>query len=86
MVIDSPARDLYEGEAQLLLGEEVVLEYPNGMISWLTSHTSDYDGAPCNDKGNLEDAKNTDGLIYVDSFTGFFELIFNAILKLFGIK
>lgn len=67
-------------------GEEVVLEYPNGMISWLTSHTSDYDGAPCNDKGNLEDAKNTDGLIYVDSFTGFFELIFNAILKLFGIK
>ena len=67
-------------------GEKVILEYPNGMISWLTSHTSDYDGAPSEGKGNLEDAEHTDDLIYVDSFAGIFELIFNAILKLFRIK
>lgn len=67
-------------------GEKVILEYPNGMISWLTSHTSDYDGAPNEGKGNLEDAEHTDDLIYVDSFAGIFELIFNAILKLFRIK
>ncbi len=67
-------------------GEKVILEYPDGMISWLSSHTSDYDGIPSEGKGNLEDAEHTDDLIYVDSFAGIFELIFNAILKLFRIK
>ena len=67
-------------------GEKVTLEYPNGMISWLSSHTSDYDGEPSEGKGNLENEQHTDDLIYVDSFTGIFELIFNAILKLFRIK
>ncbi len=33
-------------------GNKVTLEFPNGMISWLSSFTSDYDGAPATDKGN----------------------------------
>ena len=66
-------------------GEEVELEYPNGMISWLCSHTSDYDGAKGEGSGNVSLDDSTD-LIYVDSFLGFFELIYNAILKLLRIK
>lgn len=68
------------------LGEKVTLTYPDGMISWLSSHTSDYDGTPCKGMGNLTDANGTDDLIYIDSFFGFFELIFNAIGKVLGIK
>ncbi len=36
------------------LGNKVTLTFPNGMISWLSSHTSDYNGAPATDKGNDE--------------------------------
>ncbi len=36
------------------LGEDVKLTYPNGMISWLSSFESDYDGAPATDSGNEE--------------------------------
>ena len=35
------------------LGENVVLTYPNGMISWLSQFTSDYDGTPATDSGNI---------------------------------
>ncbi len=42
-------------------GENVKLTYPKGMISWLVSHKSKYDGKPLPDgMGNLEDAVNTD--------------------------
>ncbi len=36
------------------LGNEVKLTYPDGMISWLSSFTSDYDGSPATDSGNTE--------------------------------
>lgn len=36
------------------IGEEVVLNYPDGMISWLSSFRSDYDGTPATDSGNAE--------------------------------
>lgn len=36
------------------MGNEVTLTYPNGMISWLSSFTSDYDGAAATDSGNVE--------------------------------
>ena len=36
------------------LGNKVTLTYPDGMISWLSSFTSDYDGAPATDSGNSE--------------------------------
>ena len=35
-------------------GKTVELKNPNGMISWLYSHTSDYDGSKATDMGNLE--------------------------------
>lgn len=35
-------------------GNTVELTYPDGMISWLMSFTSDYDGQPATDSGNEE--------------------------------
>jgi len=78
--------DYYNMSTQNGLGEEVKLEYPNGMISWLTSHTSDYDGAPATGTGNLTSDTQTDNLIHCDGVIGFFELIFDAVLKILRIK
>ena len=36
------------------LGEEVTLTYPDGMISWLSQFTSDYDGTPSEGTGNID--------------------------------
>lgn len=36
------------------LGNSVTLTFPDGMISWLSSHTSDYDGQTATDGGNAE--------------------------------
>lgn len=66
-------------------GENVKLEYPDGMISWLSSHTSDYDGAKGEGSGNVS-LNDSTSMIYVDGFFGFFELIYNAILKVLRIK
>ncbi len=68
------------------LGEEVKLEYPNGMISWLTSHTSDYDGTPIAGTGNLTPEHSTDNIIHFDGILGFFELLFNGLLMALGIR
>lgn len=35
------------------LGQKVTLTYPDGMISWLSGFSSDYDGSPATDSGNL---------------------------------
>ena len=35
-------------------GNKVILTYPEGMISWLSEKTSDYDGSPATDDGNKE--------------------------------
>ncbi len=64
-------------------GEAVTLTYPDGMISWLSSHTSDYDGTPIDGMGNLEDATGTDNMIALDGFCEFFRYLFNAILHIF---
>ena len=55
------------------VGETVVLEYPDGMISWLCSHTSDYDGTPSQGMGNLEGVIVTDNPAAMD--IGLFGLI-----------
>lgn len=39
------------------MGNPVTLTYPDGMISWLSSHTSDYDGQPATDSGNPQAQK-----------------------------
>lgn len=63
------------------LGEEVNLIYPDGMISWLSQQTSDYDGTPCKGTGNLTPEANTDRMIAVDGVIEFFELLFEAVCK-----
>ena len=35
-------------------GNKVTLTYPDGIISWLSEKTSDYDGSPATDDGNKE--------------------------------
>ncbi len=66
------------------LGEEVSLSYPDGMVSWLSSHTSDYDGTPVEGKGNITDDAKTDNLIDL-TFIEFFEILFKAIASIFEI-
>lgn len=34
-------------------GQKVSLAFPDGMISWLSGYTSNYDGTPATDSGNL---------------------------------
>ena len=68
------------------LGNEVELTYPDGMISWLSEHTSEYDGTPLEGTGNIGEDDSTDNLF---AFTSIFELLallFDAFLKLIGIK
>jgi hypothetical protein len=48
-------------------GEKISLQYPDGMISWLSGFESNYDGSPANDKGNDE------------AYTGFDMTIFGFI-------
>lgn len=67
------------------LGETVTLTYPNGMISWLTSHTSDYDGTPIEGTGNISPEDPTDNLLDFDGIFGFIKLLFGALLKVLGI-
>ncbi len=45
---DYPAMSTVDGN-----GEAVTLVYPDGMISWLSQFTSDYDGTPCEGTGNI---------------------------------
>lgn len=68
------------------IGEKVTLTYPDGMISWLTAQTSDYDGTPTKGTGNLTPEHDTDNIIYCEGVLGFFELLFNAIGMIIGIK
>ncbi len=65
------------------LGEEVKLTYPNGMISWLSSFSSDYDGKAVDGMGNLENLKQTDNMTAKITFVQFFEILFDIILSLF---
>lgn len=67
------------------LGEEVTLTYPEGMISWLTSHTSDYDGTPIEGTGNIKPEDKTDNLLDFDGIFGFFKLLFSALFKALGL-
>lgn len=65
-------------------GETVKLTYPNGMISWLASHKSDYDGKPLADgMGNLEGASNTDIPISFE-FDGIFGIIMEIVNMIVG--
>lgn len=65
-------------------GNEVTLSYPNGMISWLCTYTSDYDGTPAEGMGNLENAENTDSLFNFDNFRYFFDYLIAKIKAVFA--
>lgn len=67
-------------------GEEVKLTYPDGMISWLTSHTSDYDGSKGEGTGNIGPDDSTDNLIDADGICDFVKLIYNAVVNFLKIK
>ena len=43
------------------LGNKVTLTYPDGMISWLSSFTSDYDGSIATDWGTIEAHQSGEG-------------------------
>ncbi len=60
-------------------GNTVELKYPDGMISWLTDHTSDYSGEASEGMGNLENIKNTDGVFGINSFKGLLEAVFEML-------
>ncbi len=68
------------------LGEEIKLKYPDGMISWLSQHTSDYDGTASEGMGNINPDDDTDNLLGVNGICEFFETLFGAIAKTFKIK
>ncbi len=65
------------------LGEEVILTYPDGMISWLCSHTSDYNGEVSVGKGNLENIREMDSMLGIKDIFDFFKTLFAAIKGLF---
>ena len=64
-------------------GETVELKYPDGMISWLTAHTSDYNGEASEGMGNLETLSKTDGVL--SDAVGIFDIIkgiFNTLMAM----
>lgn len=65
-------------------GEAVELTYPDGMISWLCSHTSDYNGEASTGKGNLENIGGVDSMVGTTGFIDFFRTLFNAIKDVFS--
>ena len=66
-------------------GNAVELTYPDGMISWLSSHTSDYDGAVIEGTGNIGPDDETDNLLASNNILQILLMILNAILKFFGL-
>ena len=68
---------------QNALGEEIILNYPDGMISWLTSHTSDYDGSIIEGTGNITSNMKTDNLVAKLTIFEFFKILFNMAFSLF---
>jgi len=65
-------------------GEEITLTYPDGMISWLSSFKSDYDGKPIDGMGNLDNISSTDNMIALMSLAEFFGTLFEAIISVFS--
>ncbi len=65
-------------------GEEVKLTYPDGMISWLSQFTSDYDGTPCTGMGNINGEINTGTLFTFEPVWDFFRNIIDKIFSAFG--
>ena len=66
------------------IGEEVKLTYPDGMISWLSMQTSDYNGDAGVGTGKLDITTATGRMIAADNISDFFKLLWNAIVDVFS--
>lgn len=64
-------------------GNAVVLTYPDGMISWISSFTSDYDGTPGKGSGNIVPAE--DNLFSFGTIKNFFRSLISFLVQLFKI-
>ncbi len=62
-------------------GDKVILTFPDGMISWLSAHSSSYDGAPAEDSGNLQ--AQQPGTSLLDAILSHFEKITEIFSNLF---
>lgn len=62
-------------------GNTVTLTYPDGMISWLSEFSSDYDGSPANDSGNKEVSNGTSILNVFAATINFLKNFFAYLLK-----
>ena len=66
------------------LGETVTLTYPDGMISWLSQFTSDYDGTPATNSGNMGTAIRNPINAFVTFFNKIIDFFRSIIEKIFG--
>lgn len=66
-------------------GEKVEFKSPNGMISWLYSHTSDYDGAKATDMGNLEGQGEGGIMVLIFDYFHYVIEFLKKILAIFGL-
>lgn len=64
-------------------GRTVKLTYPDGMISWLSSFKSDYDGKVIDGVGNIANIAQTDNMTANITFIEFFEILFDMIISIF---
>ena len=76
---DYPAMTTVDG-----LGNAVTLEYPDGMISWLSSFTSDYDGAAATDSGNEAAQGGALTASFIDVIINWIKNILETIKALFA--
>ena len=63
------------------LGNEVQLTYPDGMISWLSEQTSEYDGRVLDATDNIGPEDNTDNILDFSVLFELLETIFNYFVK-----
>ncbi|MBQ7118038.1 MAG: hypothetical protein IJN88_07490 [Clostridia bacterium] len=75
---DYPFMKTVDGE-----GNDITLTYPEGMISWLSSFSSDYDGAPATDSGNAEATNPSAHLTFFEAFKVWLNELFGMIFGMF---
>ncbi len=68
------------------LGNDIILTYPDGMISWLSSHTSEYDGEVFEGTGNIGPDDETDNLIASNNILQILLMLLSAIFRFFGLS
>ncbi len=65
-------------------GAEVTLTYPEGMISWLSGFSGDYDGTPATDSGNTEATNPSAHPTFIEALGVWFRELFGKIFGMLG--